>query len=91
MKKARTHAGAGRHTYKSDDSNVSPTAEKSNTSKELARRDAAAMVHILNGIRSGLEAFEHIYESLKRLHGPPFEKAFRDELTRNREGKRGNR
>ena len=86
MKKARTHAGAGLHTYNSDDSNVSPAAEKSNTSKELARRDAEAMVYILNRMRSGMESFEHIYESLKRLHGPPFEQYFRDELTQTKGG-----
>jgi hypothetical protein len=84
MKKAqRRRAGLSENT--SDAFNVSPPAEKSKKTDDLARRDAAAMVYILNRMRSGMESFEHVYESLKRLHGPPFEKHFRDALTQKRE------
>ena len=81
MKKARTHAGAGLHTYNSDDSNLSPAAKKSNTSKELVRRDAAAMVKILDKMKSGWEPYEVVYESLKNKHGKPFEYYFREFLS----------
>lgn len=49
-------------------------------SENTARRDAKAMVFLLNQIRSGVENYEQIYESLKRLHGEPFEKYFRNYL-----------
>jgi hypothetical protein len=64
--------------------NLLPGHEKSKSEPQLtentARRDAKAMVFLLNRIRSGMDNFEHIYESLKRLHGKPFEEYFRDFL-----------
>ena len=85
MKKPQTVAADGVLKNETHSSNLTDRPQKSNTSKELARRDAEAMVYILNRMRSGMESFEHVYESLKRLHGPPFEKHFRDELTQTRE------
>ena len=61
--------------------NVTERPQKSNPPEDLARRDAAAMIHILNRLRSGLEPYGKIYESLKRLHGPDFDRYFRDQLT----------
>lgn len=43
-------------------------------------RDAKAMVAVLNQIRGGMESYEVIYDSLRRLHGPSFDQYFRDAL-----------
>lgn len=48
---------------------------------DTARRDALAMVCILDKMKGGFEPFEIIYDSLKSLHGKPFERHFRDGLT----------
>lgn len=57
--------------------NLTPAPPKS---KSTVQRDAQAMVYIFKRMKSGMENFEHIYESLRRLHGPDFEKHFRDGL-----------
>ena len=80
MKKAqRRRAGLSENT--SDAFNVSPPAEKSKKTEELARRDAAAMVKILDKMKSGWEPYEVVYESLKNKHGKPFEYYFREFLS----------
>lgn len=81
MKKPQTVRAAGVLISNSDSSNLQERPVKNNTPEELARRDAAAMVHILNRLRGGVLSFEYIYESLKRLHGEPFDIHFRNELT----------
>ncbi|CAN5296904.1 hypothetical protein BH23BAC3_BH23BAC3_35030 [soil metagenome] len=59
--------------------------DRYNTINDLARRDARAMVMVLNKMKAGPEPFEAIYDSLKKLHGKAFEKYFREFLTgRNR-------
>ena len=50
-------------------------------SKHEARRDAAAMVKILDRMKSGWQPFEIVYDSLKQLHGKPFEYYFREFLS----------
>ena len=84
MKKPQTVVADGVLKSKSDSPNLEERPQKSKTPDELARRDAAAMVHILNRMRGGMHSYEHIYESLKTLHGEPFDQYFRDELAQNR-------
>ena len=68
--------------------NVTERPQKSKPPEDLARRDAAAMVHILSGMSSGIESFELIYQSLKQLHGPDFDRYFHNGLI-NQEARNG--
>ena len=81
MKKPQTVAADGVLKNKTHSPNLTERPQKSNTSKELARRDAAAMVKILDKMKSGWQPYEIVYESLKRLHGQPFEYYFREILS----------
>lgn len=88
MKKPQTVAADGVLKNTSEYPNLIDRPEKNNqvekiTSTDatvLASRDARAMVHMLNRIRGGMESYEVIYESLRRLHGPVFDQHFRDVL-----------
>lgn len=87
MKKPQTDAAAGVSENKSNPN----LGERPDNCKSdgLIRRDARAMVHILNQLRgNSLTPFENVYESLKGLHGPQFEKYFRDQLS-NTGGRNG--
>ena len=81
MKNPKSWAGFGVLKNHCDDYNLRQTPEKSNTTNDLARRDAAAMVHILNNMKAGFHPFECVYESLKGLHGDQFEYYFREYLS----------
>ena len=87
MRNPKSSAGFG-VSENHHNSNLRQKPQKSNSTNDLARRDAAVMVHILNGMSSGIESFEIIYQSLKQLHGPDFDRYFHNGLI-NQEARNG--